>query len=156
MLSLGSNMGDRLGYLQSTVDGLRNLLVAVSPVYETEAFGTEPQEPYLNAVLLAEGEVGPDGWLEQAAALEQAAGRVRTRRWAPRTLDVDVIAVDDVISDDPRLTLPHPRAYERAFVLVPWLDVEPAATLPGHGRVRGLLARLDVAGVRRRDDLVLA
>lgn len=155
MLSIGSNMGDRLGHLQSTVDGLRDRLVAVSPVYETEPFGTDPQEPYLNAVLVAEAEVGLDVWLQRAAELEQAAGRVRARRWGPRTLDVDVIMVDHLVSDDPRLTLPHPRAHERAFVLVPWLDVEPAAALPGRGRVRDLLAGLDTGGVRRRDDLVL-
>src|SRR3712207_8150481 len=87
------------------------------------------------------------GWLALARQLEQAAGRPREVRWGPRTLDVDVVTVteDDgtpVLSDDPALTLPHPRAHERAFVLVPWLTLDPAAELPGHGRAADLLAKL--------------
>ena len=87
------------------------------------------------------------GWLARAHELEQAAGRTREVRWGPRTLDVDVVTVteDDgtpVLSDDPRLTLPHPRAHERAFVLLPWSTLEPAAVLPGKGRVADLLAAL--------------
>lgn len=154
VLSVGSNIGDRLGHLQTAVDALRPWLVAVSPVYETAAFGTEPQDPYLNAVLVTEADVGPRHWLDQAHAAEAAAGRRRDRRWAPRTLDIDVIVVDDTLSGDSELTLPHPRAHERAFVLVPWLDVEPAATLPA-GSIRDLVRGLDASGVHRRDDLVL-
>lgn len=154
VLSVGSNLGDRLGYLQLAVDTVRPCLIDVSGVYETLAFGTEPQDPYLNAVVVAAADVDAQYWLEQARAAEAAGGRRRSRRWAPRTLDVDVIAVDDVVSDDPELTLPHPRAHERAFVLVPWLDVEPGATLPA-GTVRDLVRGLDTSGVRRRADLVL-
>jgi 2-amino-4-hydroxy-6-hydroxymethyldihydropteridine diphosphokinase len=84
-----------------------------------------------------------------AVIAEQTRGRLRTRRWAPRTLDVDVVAVDAVVSADPRLTLPHPRAHERAFVLIPWLELDPAAELTGHGPVRLLLRGLDRNGVRR-------
>lgn len=154
MLSLGSNVGDRLGYLQLAVDRMRSCLVAVSAVYETAAFGTEPQDPYLNAVVSAVADVEERYWLDQARAAETAGGRSRGRRWAPRTLDVDVIAVDDVVRDDAELTLPHPRAHQRAFVLVPWLEIEPAAALPA-GTVRDLVGALDTSGVRRRADLVL-
>ena len=155
VLSLGSNMGDRLGYLQSAVDAMRQWVLAVSPVYETAAFGTEPQDPYLNAVVIASGaDIEAQGWLDQAHAVEAGGNRTRERRWAPRTLDVDVIAVDDLRSDDAELTLPHPRAHERAFVLVPWLDVEPDAALPS-GSLRDLLGGIDTSGVLRRDDLVL-
>jgi 2-amino-4-hydroxy-6-hydroxymethyldihydropteridine diphosphokinase len=92
------------------------------------------------------------GWLARAHELEQAAGRTREVRWGPRTLDVDVITVtgDDgvpVVSDDPALTLPHPRAHERAFVLVPWAALDPTADLPGRGRVADLLAALPAAEV---------
>lgn len=159
VLSVGSNIGDRLGYLQSAVDAVRESLMAVSSVYETEpigigACGTEPQDPYLNTVLITAADVDARSWLDQAREIETAAGRKRERRWAPRTLDVDIIAVDSIVSDDLELTLPHPRAHERAFVLVPWLEADPDATLSG-SPVRDLVLGLDTAGVRRRDDLVL-
>jgi 2-amino-4-hydroxy-6-hydroxymethyldihydropteridine diphosphokinase len=159
VLSVGSNMGDRLGHLQATVDGLGPVLVGVSPVYQTAPWGGVAQDDFLNAVLVVD-DPGTDahGWLARAQALEAAAGRVRAARWGPRTLDVDIITVDDIRSADPDLLLPHPEAYRRAFVLVPWLDVQPDATLPGHGAVRDLvdgLAHTERAGLRRRDDLPL-
>lgn len=159
VLSIGSNLGDRLGHLQSAVDALRPWLVAVSPVYETPPWGPVPQDDFLNAVLVCRDPAAdrPDVWLQRAHAAENAAGRVREIRWGPRTLDVDVIDVDGVRSDDPSLTLPHPRAGERAFVLVPWLAVRPNAVLAGRA-VRELLdavAPAEVAGVRRRADLEL-
>lgn len=157
VLSVGSNMGDRLGNLQSTVDNLP--VVAVSPVYETEPWGVTDQDDFLNAVLVVDDESTDEwGWLRRAHELENAAGRVREQRWGPRTLDVDVVTVAGVTSDDPRLELPHPRAHERAFVLVPWLAVQPDAELPGHGPIRDLLAALpaaEVDGVRLREDLTL-
>jgi len=164
-LSIGSNLGDRRGHLQAAVDGLADVLVAASPVYETAAWGPVEQDDYLNAVLVVEGAGDdPAGWLRRVRELERAAGRERSVRWGPRTLDVDVVSVvrrdgEVVRSDDAELTLPHPRAHERAFVLVPWADVEPAAVLPGHGVVAELAAALPAgerAGVRRRDDLELA
>lgn len=154
VLSVGSNVGDRLGYLQLAANALRESLLACSSVYETAAFGTEPQDPYLNAVLITAADVDARDWLDRAREIEDAAGRTRDRRWAPRTLDVDVISVDSVVSEEPELTLPHPRAHERAFVLVPWLEVDPTATLSGTS-VRDLVAGLDLAGVRRRASLVL-
>src|SRR5437763_6632355 len=109
VLSIGSNLGDRLATLQSAVDGFRPWLTAVSPVYETPPWGPVPQDDYLNAVLLvADPDASPVDWLDRAHAAEQAAGRRPDVRWGPRTLDVDVVAVDDVTSDDPELTLPHP------------------------------------------------
>src|SRR5215211_6758137 len=101
VLSVGSNIGDRLAHLQSTVDGLAGVLVAVSPVYETAAWGGVEQGDYLNAVLLVDGPgVDPYGWLARARKLETKAGRVQDVRWGPRTLDVDVVAVDGVTQDD--------------------------------------------------------
>ena len=130
VLSIGSNLGDRLAHLQGAVDALRPWVVAVSRVYETAPWGPVPQDDYLNAIVLADDpDATPLDWLERAHAAEQAAGRTRDVRWGPRTLDVDVVAVGDVHRDDPELTLPHPRAHERAFVLVPWHDLDPDATL---------------------------
>jgi 2-amino-4-hydroxy-6-hydroxymethyldihydropteridine diphosphokinase len=155
VLSLGSNLGDRLGFLRLAVEGFADVLVAASPVYETAPWGVTDQDDFLNAVLVVSGDEDEWGWLRRGQALERAAGRVRERRWGPRTLDVDVVTVDGVRSSDPELLLPHPGAHERASVLVPWLDVEPDAVVPGHGPVRDLLAGLDLSGVTRRDDLPL-
>lgn len=156
VLSLGSNLGDRLAHLQTGVDVVHERLgiLGVSPVYETAPVGGPPQDDYLNAVVLTAVERPWDA-LEAARAAEEACARQRLERWGPRTLDVDVVSVDDVVSDDAELTLPHPRARERAFVLAPWLDVDAAAQLAGHGEVARLLATLDTTGVRRRADLRL-
>lgn len=155
VLSIGSNLGDRFAFLQSVVDGLRPDVIAVSPVYETAAWGVEDQPDFLNAIVIVSADdVDEWGWLRRGQALENAAGRVREKRWGPRTLDVDVVSVDGVTSDHPELLLPHPGAFERATVLIPWLDVEPDAVLPGRGPVAGL--EFSAEGVRRRDDLVLS
>jgi 2-amino-4-hydroxy-6-hydroxymethyldihydropteridine diphosphokinase len=152
VLALGSNLGDRLANLQRGVDllsggpGLENM--AVSPVYETAPVGGPEQPDYLNAVLVAVTPLSARAVLGRALATEQALHRVRGARWGPRTLDVDLIVYDDVVSADPVLTLPHPRAHERAFVLVPWHDVDPQAVIPGKGRVADLLAATDTAGIR--------
>ena len=154
VLSIGSNVGDRAGHLRSAVAAFGDALVAVSPVYETRPWGGVEQDPYLNAVLLVDGPAVPAYWLGRAHAAEQAAGREREVRWGPRTLDVDVVAVDGVTSDDPALTVPHPYAHERAFVLRPWLDLDPDAVLTGR-RVAGLLAQIGDEGLVRRDDVGL-
>lgn len=141
VLSLGSNLGDRFAHLQSAVDGLRGVLVAVSPVYETEPWGVTDQPDFLNAVCVVSDDARDHwDWLHTARELETQAGRTRTSRWGPRTLDVDVVTVDGVRSSDPELLLPHPGAAERATVLVPWLAVDPDAEVFGHGRVADLLA----------------
>ena len=158
VLSLGGNLGDRAATLRTAIEALAaEGLVARSTLYETPPWGPVEQPPYLNAIAVVSGDRDAAGWLTLAHELEQAAGRTREVRWGARTLDVDVVTVtgDDgepVVATDPELTLPHPRAHERAFVLVPWLALDPTAELPGHGRVADLVAALpadDVAGVVR-------
>jgi dihydroneopterin aldolase / 2-amino-4-hydroxy-6-hydroxymethyldihydropteridine diphosphokinase len=159
VLALGSNLGDRLATLQGAVDELAATpgldVVGVSPVYETEPVGGPEQPDYLNAVVIAQTSRPAGDLLRRAHEIEAAAQRRRDVRWGPRTLDIDVIAYGDQTSDDPALTLPHPRAHERAFVLAPWRDAEPGAELPGYGPVAGLLAALPRPGVRRRPDMAL-
>ncbi|AYA24912.1 2-amino-4-hydroxy-6-hydroxymethyldihydropteridinediphosphokinase [Rhodococcus rhodochrous J3] len=162
VLSIGSNIGDRLAHLRSVVDALGERAVAVSAVYSTAPWGGVEQEDFLNAVVVAEDAAfGPHDWLRFGREREEAAERVRIQRWGPRSLDVDVVTCDsgdgEVRSDDPELILPHPRAHQRAFVLVPWLDVEPEAVLTADGRRLGIgewLGELDAAereGVHRTD-----
>lgn len=150
VVSLGSNLGDRAGHLAVAREMLGAVfpLVGVSPIYETAPVGFVDQAPFLNQILLVET-ADAEELLAAAHRAEEARGRVRNRRWGPRTLDVDVISVDGVQSASPRLTLPHPRAHERVFVLLPWSDVDPDAEVPGRGSVRALLRRLGTAGVRR-------
>ena len=167
VLALGSNLDDREANLRGAVAGLGDVVVAVSGVYETPPWGDADQPHYLNAVLLAvDPAARPRDWLDRAHQLEDAAGRVRdpARRFGPRTLDVDVIAVWDdddrpVTTDDPELTLPHPRAHLRAFVLRPWLDIQPYGQLPGHGwlydLVRTAPVAADLADLRPREDIHL-
>jgi 2-amino-4-hydroxy-6-hydroxymethyldihydropteridine diphosphokinase len=153
VLALGSNLGDRLGNLQHGIGvlcatGLR--CSAVSAVFATAPVGGPEQGEFLNAVLLADSALPAAEILARSQQAERALGRVRTVHWGPRSLDVDIIAYGAEVSADPALTLPHPRAHERAFVLAPWLDVAPDASLPGHGGIAGLLARApDRDGVRR-------
>lgn len=157
MLALGANLGDPVAALQSAVDALSTAgkVLAVSGVYQTAPVGGPAQPDYLNAVLLIETALTPRELLDFAHAVEIDAGRERLERWGPRTLDVDIIAYDDVVAADPSLTLPHPRAHERGFVLAPWAEIAPDAALPGHGRVVDLLGTVDTSGVRRVDDAVL-
>jgi 2-amino-4-hydroxy-6-hydroxymethyldihydropteridine diphosphokinase len=159
VLALGSNLGDRLANLEG---GVRTLLAgpgltlaALSPVYATAPVGGPPQPDYLNAVLVGDTTLTPAELLARCHATEAAFRRTRTEAWGPRTLDVDIIVYGDEVSDDPRLTLPHPRARERAFVLAPWLDADPQAELPGQGRVADLLTAVGRSGVRRLDDVTL-
>ncbi|GGR86432.1 2-amino-4-hydroxy-6-hydroxymethyldihydropteridine diphosphokinase [Streptomyces humidus] len=161
VISLGSNLGNRLETLQGAIDALEDTpgvrVKAVSPVYETEPWGVDPgsQPSYFNAVVLLKTTLPPSSLLERAHAVEEAFHRVRDERWGARTLDVDIVAYADVVDDDPRLTLPHPRAHQRAFVLAPWHDVEPEARLPGRGTVADLLGALPREGVEARKDLEL-
>lgn len=156
VLALGSNLGDRLSNLQRGLDALSAepglTAVAVSGVFQTSPVGGPDQPDYLNAVLLAVSELPALAILSRCQAAEHALGRVRTVRWGARMLDIDVIACGDEISDDPILTLPHPRASERAFVLAPWHEVDPGARLPGAGLVADLLAEVGLDGIRRLDD----
>lgn len=167
VLALGSNLGDRFGYLRAAVEALSDVLLVASGVYETPPWGDPDQPAYLNAaVLVADESATAEDWLARARKLEEAAGRRRdpTRPYGPRTLDVDVIAVTasdgaPVLSTDPCLVLPHPRAHLRAFVLRPWLDIEPYAQLPGHGWVTDLMrtdaVAADLPDLKPRPDLLL-
>ncbi|MEV5831005.1 2-amino-4-hydroxy-6-hydroxymethyldihydropteridine diphosphokinase [Spirillospora sp. NPDC052242] len=168
VFSLGSNLGDRLDNLQEAVDALFDApgldFVACSPVYETAPYAAPgesipPQDDYLNIILVADTRLPPENLLERVLNIENSMQRVREVRWGPRTLDIDIVVFGDIASDDPDLTLPHPRAHERAFVLVPWADIEPDVLLPGHGRVGDLaeakLAEGGPSAVRRRTDLTL-
>jgi len=152
VLALGSNLGDRLANLQGGVDALCTgpglSRVQVSPVYETAPVGGPAQPEYLNAVIVAATTLSARAVLDRCRKAENTLGRVRTERWGPRRIDVDVIVYGTEVSDDPELTLPHPRAHERAFVLAPWHDVDPGAVIPGRGRVAELLAEVGSAGVR--------
>jgi 2-amino-4-hydroxy-6-hydroxymethyldihydropteridine diphosphokinase len=148
VLSLGSNLGDRRAHLSEAVRALGAEVEAVSAMYRTPPWGPVPQDDYYNLVLISSSpDLDPYGWLARCHELERAAGRVRDIRWGPRTLDADIVVVDDVESFDPDLVLPHPRAYERAFVLLPWAEIEPDAVLPGHGPIVELLAGLDVQDI---------
>lgn len=161
VISLGANLGNRLETLQGAIDALEDTpgvrVKGVSPVYETEPWGVEPgsQPSYFNAIVVLKTTLPPSSLLERAHAVEEAFHRVRDERWGARTLDVDIVAYADVVSDDPTLTLPHPRAHERAFVLAPWHDLEPEAQLPGVGAVADLLATVTRDGVTPRKDLEL-
>jgi 2-amino-4-hydroxy-6-hydroxymethyldihydropteridine diphosphokinase len=150
VLSIGSNMDDRWALLRTVAEDFAAEIVAESPVYATPPWGVTDQDEFLNAVLVVEVAGTPLELLRRGQRLEDAAERVRVRRWGPRTLDVDIVQVladgAETVSDDPELTLPHPRAHERAFVLVPWLAADPAATLRGR-RVAALVEKLDAADV---------
>ncbi|HEU4811683.1 MAG TPA: 2-amino-4-hydroxy-6-hydroxymethyldihydropteridine diphosphokinase [Nocardioides sp.] len=161
VLALGSNLGERLTSLQGAVNALADTpdvwVTEVSPVYETEPVDSpEGAGPYLNAVVLIDTTLAATRLMDRALAIEDAFDRERTEvRNSPRTLDVDLIVVGDRRSDVESLRLPHPRAAERAFVLRPWLDIEPDAEFPDAGPVAGLLEKADQSGLKLRDDLSL-
>ena len=159
-LGLGSNLGDRLEYLQAAVDTLTEtpdiVPVAVSGVYETDPIGgPEGMGPFLNAVLLLDTMLAARTLVERALAVEDAYGRSREERWGPRTLDVDVLAVGQEVINEDDLIVPHPLIAERGFVLPPWAEVHPEFDIPGLGRVGELASRLSTEGVRRTDEYLL-
>jgi 2-amino-4-hydroxy-6-hydroxymethyldihydropteridine diphosphokinase len=159
VIAMGSNLGGRLENLQGGLDALFDApgftFVAVSPVFETAPVGGPQQPAYLNAVLIAGTTLSARAVLDRCHSVEAAYGRTRAQRWGPRTLDLDLIIYGDEVSDDPELTLPHPRAHERAFVLAPWYAADPQAWLPGRGRVADLLAGAGLNGVTQLDGAVL-
>ncbi len=159
--SLGSNLGDRLAHLREGIAGLATdtvRLVAVSSVYETAPWGVVGHPDYLNVIAVYEGEgaVAPGELLRRGLSLEEAAGRQRDGSVAPRPLDVDLIAVGELSIDSDSLTLPHPRAHLRGFVMVPWAEADPDADLVGHGRVADLATTLGAEGLTKRPDLTVA
>ena len=150
-VALGSNLGDSCQQLLDAMDALDRLpgsrLLARSGLYRTPPWGVLEQPPFINAVVLLESALTPYALLDELLAIERAAGRTRDgERWGPRTLDLDLLHVDGVALNDERLTLPHPRIAERAFVLLPLYELAPELVLPGQGRVAGLLATVDTAG----------
>ena len=162
VVSLGSNLGERLTSLQGAINALADTpdvwVTGVSPVYETEPVDApEGSETFLNAIVLLDTTLAASRLLDRAQAIEDAFGRDRTagEYHAPRTLDVDVIVVGDRRRNDEVMQLPHPRAHERAFVLQPWFDIEPDAEIPDAGLIAELLEKSDRSGLSRRDDLVL-
>jgi 2-amino-4-hydroxy-6-hydroxymethyldihydropteridine diphosphokinase len=161
VVALGSNLGDRLGNLQGALDSLSDTpdvwVTGVSPVYETKPVDSPPDAgDFLNAVVLADTTLSAHRLMDRALAIEDAYDRDRSEGAnAPRTLDVDLIVVGDRRSETESLRLPHPRAHQRAFVLQPWLDLEPDAHFLDQGPVSALLEKVGTAGLIRRDDLVL-
>lgn len=148
ILALGSNLGDRAATLIQAVQALAAVegleLSDVSPLWQSAAVklhGVDTAAPrYLNGVASGSYAGDPLDLLSAVNAIEADHGRVRAERWGDRTLDIDIIVLGDLVRTDARLTLPHPLAHSRDFVLAPWLDVDPDAVLPGHGPVRDLLA----------------
>ncbi len=151
VISMGANLGDRQATLLSATRELADAdgveLTAISPVIETAALrpeGVDRTAPaYLNAVALLRTTLTPEALLEVLNRIERAHGRIRAERWGDRTLDLDLVDFAGLTISTDRLTLPHPHAFERDFVLKPWLAVDPDAALPGHGRVADLVAGLD-------------
>lgn len=150
VLAVGSNLGDREATIAAALADLAAApgveVVAASRLYETVAVkpdGVDPEAPsYLNGVLRIRTALSPLDLLALVNRVEHAHGRVRVERWGDRTLDIDVVLYGDLTSDDATLTLPHPRAHERDFVLVPWLEIDPDAVVPGRGRADELLRGL--------------
>ncbi|QAB17025.1 2-amino-4-hydroxy-6-hydroxymethyldihydropteridine diphosphokinase [Leucobacter muris] len=150
LLAFGANLGDRGETIRAAqrelaeTGGIRDL--RASPLRETIALtthGPDPDAPrYLNGVAIAETAMPPHALLDIVQRIEAQHGRVRDERWGDRTLDIDLILYGGRVISDERLTVPHPRAHERDFVLAPWLDLDPGAVLMGHGRVADLLARI--------------
>ncbi len=153
VFSLGANLGDTIDTLQGAVELLCETpgvqQVAVSPVYLTTPVGKLDQPDFHNLVLVVESTLTARTLLERGLAIEDSYGRERLEVNGPRVIDVDLIQVGHQVVHEPDLQLPHPRAFERAFVLVPWAAVEPDAELEGHGRIADLISGLDTSGVRR-------
>ena len=151
-VGLGSNLGDRAAYLLLGLSALSRLpkthFLRLSPVYETDPVGP-PQPPYLNMVAELETELSPTGLLAEMLRVEKALGRERRERWGPRTLDLDLLLYGDLVLEEAGLSVPHPRLHERAFVLVPLLDLLPEGRHPLLGQsFAELLASLDASSVR--------
>lgn len=154
LIALGGNLGDVRATFQAAIrrlcDGAAVRLLARSADYRTPPWGRRDQPPFVNACIAVETVLSPRDLLARAMAVEQAFGRDRAAapRWGPRPLDIDLLAYDDVAVDEPGLTLPHPRLFERAFVLVPLAEIRPNAVIAGRS-VAAALASLDAEGIVR-------
>jgi len=145
VIALGSNLGDREANLNRAEAELSEVIRidAISTFIETDPVGGPEQPDYLNAVLVGECDREPEELLQLLLQIESRLGRTRDVKWGPRTLDLDLIVAGDLIIESQELQLPHPRAHERAFVLAPWLEIDPSGYIPGKGRVADLLAGLN-------------
>lgn len=157
-IGIGSNLDNPISQVRRAFQALAALPacrpVAHSPLYRTAPVGGPPGQPdYINAVTVLDAMLAPNELLTALQALEEAQGRVRTEHWGARTLDLDLLLYDQLISDDPRLTLPHPRLHQRAFVLYPLRDIAPNLNIPGHGPLAGLLARCPPQTITRLDSV---
>lgn len=145
-VAMGSNLGDRRGYLAAAVDAMARLpetrVLCLSEPFETEPVGPAGQGMYLNATVAIETDLPARAVLDGLLRIERSLGRERRERWGPRTIDLDLLTYDDAIVEEPGLTLPHPRLHERRFVLEPLASIAPDLVIPGRGRVRDLLDRL--------------
>jgi 2-amino-4-hydroxy-6-hydroxymethyldihydropteridine diphosphokinase len=152
-LGIGSNLGDRLGNLQDAVDGLNAetgiRVMASSRVWETDPVGGPSQPDFLNVVVSVHAELEPLALLVACQRVEEALGRVRDVRWGPRTVDIDIELIDGLVLDDPALTVPHPRMIQRAFVMLPLLELDPNVTLPNGIRLVDLPLGPHAAGGAR-------
>ncbi len=144
VIALGANLEDpetavelALSLLELSTD-----LISRSKLYSTKPVGGPPQPDYINAVAIIESELAAHDLLDLLKGIEKSMGRVRNERWGPRVIDLDLITYGDLQSDDESLTLPHPRAHERRFVLEPWLEIDPDAYLPTFGCIRDILAKI--------------
>ncbi len=144
VIALGSNMGDTNSHLHHAIDELGKSIdiKAISSFYRTAPMGGPKQDDYLNAVIVGESEMDPLDLLVEMQEIEVLAGRTRDVHWGPRTLDLDLITCGDLVIQEPHLEIPHPRAHERTFVLEPWFEIDPNATIAGHGSIRDLITAL--------------
>ncbi len=150
-LALGTNLGDRPANLRAAITSLPPAIrvVTKSPVYETPPWGFADQPAFLNMVVKSETQLPPLELLKHLKLLETGLGRVPAIRWGPRRIDMDILFYDNLVLDMPGLTLPHPRLYERAFVLVPLADLAPDLVHPILNRtIRELLAAVDTIGIK--------
>ena len=150
-LSLGSNMGDRLEYLSKAIDKIAEIqgcnILNKSRVYETEPWGYENQEAFLNLCISVETYLSPYELLESLQTIELELDRVRKIHWGPRTIDIDILLFDDIICEDDKLTIPHPRMRERAFVLIPLYDIEKNLIIDGI-KLEDLINKIDTRGIK--------
>jgi 2-amino-4-hydroxy-6-hydroxymethyldihydropteridine diphosphokinase len=151
VVALGANLTEPAAFISSAFDelALRFTLVKRSSVYRSRPVGGPDQPDYLNAVAIIDSPDSPSDVLRVLHEIENSAGRERTVRWGPRTLDLDLIAAENFQSEDPECLIPHPRAHERAFVLLPWAEIDPDAELSGYGPIAELVKSIDVTGVER-------
>ncbi|MFM7140107.1 MAG: 2-amino-4-hydroxy-6-hydroxymethyldihydropteridine diphosphokinase [Actinomycetes bacterium] len=151
VISLGSNIGDKFSYLQSAVNEINELsdseILICSSVYKTKPVVFEDQEDFLNAVLILETAFSAEELLMKLLIIELNLGRERSIKWGPRTIDLDLIDYEKIVINSEKLTLPHPRAIERCFVLKPWNEIDDNAEIAVHGKIKEILQKIDCSDV---------